>query len=588
MPYVMAPDGSGVVWSDDPNATYQQAAQAAQSQTGATFGDPTGMGSSQGVSNQSNATYTTPSGGPTPTVTPTPNPSGTPASTGITVGGYTNGALPSPAVNPSVSGGGINFGTPPGPQVINWGSATQGPNGGPTSLQDILRSLITQSQNQTSYGQNALIAALSGLGGYGQQTLAPQLSQTLGMSNQVLSNLPYSSTWAGSQATGAAQTQQQLIQQLLGQTTPTAQALAGNVNQGLSQSATDMLNAVGGRITNPLQQLMDQSGFQNQNPGAVQGAGLGTRAEDMLNAFGGLTQPTLQTLLGTNSTLQAGQGLFGQGLAPSTQAALNTQAMDTTAQQYNNAKQAIMTQLLQQGAAGTGGPGSTAQIVNNLGNLSIAQQQQQAQLQQQAILANQAALQQNYGLGLGAAGTQLQSQLGALGQGLGAAQGFTGLEQSAADVANQLGLGAAQTMGSLGGQYTNTLQQALQANNQLALGGAQLTGNLAQELGGLYGNQALGFTGQVNNMYGLANQLPQSYLSAYGGNLQNILSGTQGLGQLGTSGTAALSALTGPFASIAGANSGVLGALLGAGSSILGSVLGGSGGGGNTETLGLP
>lgn len=458
-----------------------------------------------------------------------------PQSQPFNIGSPSNYAQPTYyGTTPTGGLGNINFNSPISPYQV--------PIGTGNTTGDMFRNLINQSLQQGNYGQNAILGALNPVQQFGG-TLNNMFSNAAGQQQNIFGDLPSSVNWSGQAATGDLSTQNQLVQQLLGQTTPTAQGIQSLLGQGLGQSAQDMLNAVGGRITNPLQTLMGQISGQ---------PGLATRAEDMLNAIAGGPQGGTSLQQG----LQQQMGLFGQGLTPATQAALQTQAADTTAAQYNNARQSVMTQLLNSGAMGgdvnNSGAG-TAQIVNELGGLANAQQQQQSQLQQQGILANQNMIQQNYQNAL--AGTSLTGQI---------AQGFTGLEQGGADIMQQLGLGAAQTMGSLGGQYTQTIQNALEQNANLALGGAGLTGNLASSLGGLYGQGALGFGGLTNNLYNTSLNSVLPYLQGTQTDLSALLGGSQALGQMGLQGVQGVSDATGAFAATATGNSGLLGSILGA------------------------
>lgn len=71
MPYISSPDGTGVVWSNDPGATYAQAAQAEADRTGATIGPAgpqqftpqlSGTNTGGAPSQRANANTTTPGG----------------------------------------------------------------------------------------------------------------------------------------------------------------------------------------------------------------------------------------------------------------------------------------------------------------------------------------------------------------------------------------------------------------------------------------------------------------------------------------------------------------------------------------------
>lgn len=389
------------------------------------------------------------------------------------------------------------------------------------NISNTLGGLINQGQLEAQFGQNALSNILGsdqsfaqGLGGY--------LENAMGLSSNAMANMPASINWAGQSATGAENTQNSLIQQLLGQ------SLGG-------------LSTAQGQTTNPLMSIMNQ--FQGNNGPLGAGPGLATSAQNMLTSIGSQLAPYLTQSL----------GLMNQGLNPATSAALQTQAMDQTAQQYNNAKQATMTQLMNQGVMGGGAAnpgGGEAQSLNDLGALSTAQQQQQSQLQQQAILANQNALEQNIGYGLQGVGLTANT-----------ANQFAGLEQQGAETGYGQELSAAQEL------------------NQLGLGGSQLTGGLAGSLGSLYGNQSLGYGNLLNNYYNTTNSYANPYLSTESGTFGQMLQGSDQLGQLGIQGVSAGAPYVETAAQLQapGASSALWGSIFSSLGSIFGGALGNGG-----------
>lgn len=419
---------------------------------------------------------------------------------------FSNPQITNPSYNPVQFGNGAFFGAPPTPF-----------NTGGVSIGSALVNMANQSQNEALAGQGAMNNILAPYQGF-NSTLGAFTGNAMGETGTLMNELPASLNWAGQAATGDLSTQNALVQSLLGQT-------LGGINNTQNQT------------TGTLQGIMNAG--QNTTGVLGNGPGLTNNAQNMLNAIGGqLASPLSQSL-----------GFLNQGLDPSVSAALGTQAMDQTANQYNNAKQGVMTQLLQQGAMGGGAanPGaSSQQMLTDLGNLSTAQQSQQSQLQQQAILANQNALMQNraYGLqGIGLTGN--------------IANQFTSLEQQAAETQAQQALGAAGELGSLG------------------LQGAGLTGGLSSSLGNLYNSGALGFGGLTNQYYNTAENYPTPYLNATNSSFENLLNGANQFGQLGIEGTAS----TAPFLSSAvsltdpGATQSLIGAGLGALGSVLGHIL---------------
>lgn len=394
----------------------------------------------------------------------------------------------------------IPFGNNPSPVQFPQGLSGQFPapspfnvdqGNGNQTLGDVLQGFLNQGQAQAQAGQQGMQNVLQNMSGFGQG-VQNQLSSALGLTNQMMNQMPATMSWAGQAGTGDLSTQNALVQQLLGAT------------------------------MNPLSGVMNQ--FQNNNGPLGSGPGLTTNAQNMLNAIGGqLSNPITQSL-----------GLMGQGLNPATSAALQTQAMDQTAQQYNNARQGVMTQLMNQGVMGGGAAmpgGGEAQSLNDLGALSTAQQQQQSQLQQQAILANQSQLNQN----------------------------------------NQMGLQAIGQTGNIADMFTGLQQQAAESGYGNMLSGAGITGNLASSLGSIYGQGALGFGNLTSNLYNESMNYPLPYMNQEENNLMGLLGGAQGMGQLGIQGVNSAS----PFMSnaIALANPGAGSALAGAGLGALGNIL---------------
>lgn len=400
----------------------------------------------------------------------------------------------------------------PNPVQTPYPSMPAGNYGVPNNTQDLLQYLVNQSvmrQAQATPITNEAYNAYSGMNTALNQVRSANDSQFY----------PLWSPIAASAESGA----------------PSAADLASQLSQGI----TSQQNSLASTVMPSINQIQG---------GAQQGvANVNTDTESMLRAMNqhqAAVDSTVYPFL--MQGMQGGQYFANnadQGLSPEVKAAMLTQGREAIAGNYNTAKQNIMQELMQRGAIGGNMPGSTGDIVRELGGLEASQAGAASQLGTSIAFEDQNQLQQNranYLQALGLAPTYANAASTAFNPApyVSAAEQFQGQIPALLNAnanAGQLGISAFNPA-----PYISGAGQAYGAQAGLINSGSNLIGNLPNVFP------------QSTYANGMNNAL-QNWVNAFG-------AGTQALG-------------TAPFANAP--SSGIGAAAVGAGISAGGQILNG-------------
>lgn len=271
----------------------------------------------------------------------------------------------------------------------------------------------------------------------------------------------------------------QLINEARGQSAAGQADISGVMGQlsgllGISQDA----------LTNALTQTNNVAGAggllnqQAQFNSAAEQQTYGQR-NDLVSQMLGMTTPAITSAISNQN----------QGLDPAVEAAMRTNAMDTTSRSYNDASSALASQLMRSGSMGAqDGSGGVGQLVAGYGGLESARIGNQSALLGQIPLANQQAMQQNRSNALQAAG---------LGSSLTSALGSIYNPAPLGDLAQQniSSMGTLENPSTFANSSNNALQTLLSGANssgQLGISGinasAPLVGSLADTTPGSFRN----------------------------------------------------------------------------------------------------